>query len=201
MASTALRLPTAFEEFMEWEPRQPERWEFMEGCPRLMPDASLRHNDIVANIAMTLRNYLRGTRCRVLMIRMKVKVPHERVAYPDVVVYCSQRSGRDIIIDDPVVLIEVLSPSTERYDRTVKQPAYETIPTLRYILLVGSDEPKVDIWSRQADGAWQRLTVEELTATARLNALDIALPKAAIYEDIAFPLPEAVETEPPAANA
>ncbi len=149
------------------------------------------HNIIGASLIALMLPVLRRTGCRTFGSDMKVAVtPTGPYFYPDVSVACGKSalldSHRDVLVN-PAVIIEVLSKSTQRYDRLVKLPAYRTIPTARAILLVSQDRLAVEAWLRvDADAKWQHISVTGLASTLALTApAPVSLPLAEIYADTA----------------
>jgi Uma2 family endonuclease len=183
--SIALKLPRTLDEFLAWEERQTERYEFLgPGRLRLMAGGSDRHNDIAVNIVAALAGRLRGGPCRVRVADLKVSTPTGRSLYPDVFVRCTPRQPTEVVVDDPVVVFEVLSPSTVGYDRGEKRDLYRSIPSLMHHVLVSQDRAEVEVATRAADGRWgDPAPLRGPDATLRLDALGIDLPLAEIYAD------------------
>lgn len=180
-------------EWLAWEERQPERYELLWDEPTLMAGGSVRHDDIALNIASALRGSLRGTGCRVNTGDVKVGLPTGRWVYPDLLVRGTPRAGTETVIDDPVVVVEVLSPGTTAYNTTDKRWSYQEVTSLQHLVLVAQDRAKVEVASRAGDGTWRSVFHVGLEGTFRLDALDVTLPLAAVYED--------VDLSPPAAAA
>jgi Uma2 family endonuclease len=149
-----------------------------------MAGASQRHNVIVGNIVGELRNALRERPCLVMPSDMKVHVPAKRgFVYPDASVVCGPPSSLDDAADvlvNPTLVVEVLSRSTEAFDRGEKFDGYRSIASLRDVVLVAQHEPRVEVYSRQPDGAWL-LRITRADETARLPALEIDLQIAELY--------------------
>ncbi|MFZ2006851.1 MAG: Uma2 family endonuclease [Stellaceae bacterium] len=106
----------SLDEFLAWEREQPERYEFDGLVARMMTGGSLDHSTIASNLWTTLREKLRGTGCMPFRGDAKV-VANRNVRYPDLSITCSPTSGSDDIVPAPVVIVEILSPSSEREDR------------------------------------------------------------------------------------
>lgn len=176
-------------EWLAWEERQPERYELLWEEPTPMAGGSVRHNDIALNMASALRGTLRGTGCRVNTGEVKVSLPTGKWLYPDLFVRCTPRLGTDTKIDDPVVVVEVLSPGTTAYNTNEKRWLYQEVPSLRHLVLVAQDRTKVEVASRDDDGTWRSVFHVGLEGALRLDAIDVTLPLAAIYEDIDFSPP------------
>jgi Uma2 family endonuclease len=185
MASTAPRYPVTLDEFLEWEERQPERWEFLDGVVRLMTGGTEDHDRLSINLIRLLASALRGGPCSVHGSNLKVLSRGGNASmYPELFVRCGPREGRRTRIEDPVVVVEVLSPSTAKDDLTRKRRAYKAIPGLKVIVYVSQDEPRLDLVRRREDGGWDEdEAVEGLDAVLELPEIDLRLPMAEIYED------------------
>jgi Uma2 family endonuclease len=157
MAEAAERLWSP-EEYLAWERQQPTKHEYIDGVIVAMAGASLEHNTIVANVLGELRSALREKPCRVLASDMRVKIPKaRRYRYPDASIACDPIAYEDEAADtllNPIVIVEVLSDSTEREDRRDKFREYRSIPSFREYLLVAQDEPRVEHYVRQESGLW-----------------------------------------------
>ena len=185
MATALHRDSRSLDEFLAWEEEQPERHERIGGVVHAMVGGSLRHNRITRNVVVLLNGAaLPG--CEAFFTAIKVVTPAEDVMYPDVLVACGQLDGRATFLDAPVVLVEVLSPSTQRLDHTRKRWAYATIPSLRHYLLVGQDEPVVEVCSWREDGSWLSVIHRDPAAVAALPALGIELPCSEIFAGVTF---------------
>lgn len=130
-------------EFLAWEGRQAERHEFWRGEVFAMAGGSLRHNRVILNLASRIAAHLDGTPCQVFAEGVKVGLA-EGVLYPDVMVTCGKAlAGDDQVVDDPKLVIEVLSPGTEGYDRRDKFILYRTLASLREYVLIDHDGSRV----------------------------------------------------------
>ncbi|MBY0513443.1 MAG: Uma2 family endonuclease [Gemmataceae bacterium] len=165
--------------------------EFYAGEMFAMSGASYFHNVAKDNLAFRLNQQLDGGPCRALTSDMKVKVEATGLfAYPDVVVICGEPQfypGRTDVILNPVAVVEVLSPSTENYDRGAKLRHYRQIPSLREVVLVAQDEPVCDQYVRQPDGTWRVGSVEGLGAELVFAAVPARVPLDAVYAGVTFP--------------
>jgi Uma2 family endonuclease len=145
-------------EYLAWERAQPEKHAYYRGEIFGMAGASEAHNLIVTNVVALLWNGLRGRPCRTYPSDMRVKIPATGLyTYPDASVVCGPsdfEDGEHDTLLNPKLLVEVLSPSTEAYDRGKKLAHYRTIDSLREVLLIAQDEALVDHYVRQSDGAW-----------------------------------------------
>jgi Uma2 family endonuclease len=186
MAQPAHKPTRSPAEWLAWEEQQPERHELLWDEPTLMAGGTDRHAGIAVNVVAFLRDRLRGGPCRV-RADVKVAISGGRWVYPDAFVRCTPRRGGETIVDDPVVVVEVLSPGTLIYDTNEKRWAYQEIPSLRHLVLVAPDRPKVEVATRAEDGTWRSVFHLGLDAEARLDALGLSLPLAAVYEEVDLP--------------
>ena len=188
----------SLDEFLAWEREQPERYEFDGFAARMMTGGSLDHSTIASNLWAALNQKLRGTECRAFRGDAKV-IANQGVRYPDLSVTCSPTHGGDDIVPAPVVVIEIVSPSTEREDRGRKKLDYFATPSVRQYAIVEQDERWIDLYTR-TDAGW---IDEIITGDAMLNlsAIGAAISLDAIYEDTELDAtrPPAGETPAPAA--
>lgn len=154
LADTAFAAPLGVQEFLAWEERQPERSERVGGVVRMMAGGT-RANDIIGNnVRGALQSVLRGGHCVRHGPDVKVLSPQNDVMYADALVPCGPADPRATWIDDPVVVVEVLSESTAEHDLTRKRLAYKTIPSLRLIVFVHQRRARVDLLRRDVAGRW-----------------------------------------------
>ncbi len=164
--------------------------EYYRGEMFAMAGASREHNLIVGNLARELGNRLRNGPCEVYSSDMRVKVDATGLyTYPDVVVACDGPEFEDEQVDtllNPTLLIEVLSESTEKYDRGKKSGHYRQLASLKEYLLVSQDEPHVEHYARQGDGHWLLTDATGIDATIRLPVLKTELILSEIYARLTF---------------
>ncbi len=144
------------QEYLAWEARQMDKNEFVAGEVFNMVGARQEHVIVALNLGSALREQLRGTPCRPLISDMKLKVPSmDAFYYPDVMVTCDATDKvAELYIENPKLIIEVLSDSTASYDRGAKFAAYRKIESLEEYVLVDIDRKGVESFRRQADGQW-----------------------------------------------
>ena len=184
MSELAIR-PWTVAEFFTWQERQDKRYELVGGFPlEMMTGASNRHDDIVVNILVNLGEKLRGKPCRPFTADGSVETLPGQIRRPDIGVDCGERDPAGYRAAQPVVLIEVMSPSTRNFDRYRKIGEYQTLATVRHIVFVESGRPMARLWSRQT--GWHEQAIEGLAASVPLEAIGIMLEMAAIYDGIAF---------------
>ena len=184
--------PLTFEAYMAWEAEQAERHEFLGGEVFAMTGARATHNTIALNIALALRDALRGTPCRVFIADMKLQVaPADASFYPDVFVSCDPRDrtpDAELVQRHPKLVVEVLSDSTAAFDRGRKFEAYRSLDTLEAYLLVEQHRPHADLFLRNAEGLWVLNPIGE-GDTVSIAPIAVALTMAAIYEGVVFDAP------------
>ncbi|GIV15961.1 MAG: hypothetical protein KatS3mg022_1396 [Armatimonadota bacterium] len=180
-------------DYLQAERQAQTKSEYLAGQVFAMAGASRVHNRITFNLGGQLYAALRGRTCEAYIGDMRVKVQKASAYfYPDVVVVCGQPQFEDEQEDNllnPVVIVEVLSPSTEDFDRTEKFFAYQKLDSLREYLLVSQDKVCVEHFIRQPDGQWLKREYTQLEHTIQLESAGIALPVQAIYEGVTFSSP------------
>jgi Uma2 family endonuclease len=169
--------------------------EFYRGQIFAMSGGTPRHNTASANILTALRGRLRGTPCRPFNSDQQIRIPaNGLMTYPDVSVVRGELQlapqAPNAIIN-PRVIFEVLSKSTDSYDRGKKFDLYRQLEFLREYVLIAQDEPHVERFVRQVDDSWLLTVFKGLDAVVELTTLNCALPLAEIYEDVTFGADEA----------
>lgn len=156
MGHAAVRLPMTADEFLAWDSTQTIKHEFVRGEVFAMAGAHEAHVAAMMNLGMALLQHLRGSPCRTFVTDMKLRVEAaDAFFYPDVIVTCSATDAADPLIKrEPVLVVEVLSPSTAAYDRGEKFAAYRLLPTLQEYLLVDPAARRCDLYRKGSDGLW-----------------------------------------------
>jgi Uma2 family endonuclease len=176
------------EAFLQSEPMEANREDFLGGRIYPQPDNTDRHNRITLNLAMALRPRARERDCEIFALKFAV---HFRIAgqdalyYPDVLLACDPVDSHPYYRSAPCLLAEILSPQTERIDRAEKLFAYTTIPSLQEYLVVAQNEPRVEIHRREADG-WVTSTVRE-QGSVDIRCLETTVDLETIYADLPPP--------------
>ena len=173
------------DEYLAFEGAATGKHGLIDGVVVAMSGASLAHNRVVGDVAASLIDQLRGGPCEAFFGDMRVKVEAlDQYTYPDVVVVCGEPTLDAEAFDtllDPKVIIEVLSPSTERHDRGIKARGYREIPSLDLLVLLAQDAPVAEVYERHGDGFWQLRDIEGLDAEIELPAIEARLSMAEIY--------------------
>jgi Uma2 family endonuclease len=179
------------EEYLEIERRAERKSEYFQGEMFAMAGASLAHVVIVGNLGRELGNRLEAGPCSVYSSDLRLRVaPNGLFTYPDVMVIRGDpqfADNRGDTVVNPVLIVEVLSESTQAYDRGKKFEQYRTLPSLREYLLVAQDAPRIEQWIRQPDDNWLRADISGGDATIQLVSVDCLLPLARIYNKVSWP--------------
>jgi Uma2 family endonuclease len=185
--------PTTFltpEEYLEIERKAEFKSEYYRGEMFAMAGAKWNHSRLVANLVMTMGPQILPHGCEVVPIDHRVKVADTTLyTYPDLTVVCGEPKFLDGVLDtllNPIVLIEVLSPSTEAYDRGKKFELYRSISTLREYLMVFSDRLYAEIYTRQADGKWLLTSAERGEDILKLQSIGCSLRLSDVYRNVVF---------------
>ncbi|MGI8564995.1 MAG: Uma2 family endonuclease [Pyrinomonadaceae bacterium] len=200
MALPNSELLYSLEEYLDLERRSEERHEYLDGFIWLMAGESGAHADICTNLTRIVSTQLLGTRCRARSKDTKVRsgpAPRSRRAtkglfsYPDLVVICDEPQYQDKhrdVVTNSAVIIEVLSESTEAFDRGEKFLRYQVWnPTLTDYLLVSQDKPLVEHFARHSDGSWVYRFYQGLEQGAQINSIDCVLNPSEVYDRVVFP--------------
>lgn len=175
-------------QYLQWEEDAVEKSEYVDGQIRAMSGGSEPHASIPMNLGSLLWNSLRGKACRVLSSDMKVWAANA-FYYPDLSVVCgpsTYRNGNKHVITNPIVVVEVLSPSTEPKDRGEKFLRYQQIETLRSYLLVSQTEPCVELFERGENGHWDYSMVAGGENAIEIPSLGVTLALSEIYDQVEF---------------
>ncbi len=176
------------EAYLEQERRSSTKSEYYEGQIYAMTGAKEAHNLIASNILASMHRQLRHKPCRVYPSDMRVKVLRTGLnTYPDVVVVCGQPEFVDEKRDtltNPTVIVEVLSPSTERYDRGVKFRHYRAIETVQDYILIAQDRQYIEHYTRQKNGQWLFEEASDTTARIIIDSIGCTLLLEDTYEKV-----------------
>jgi Uma2 family endonuclease len=178
-------------EYLDWEEQQEFRHEYMDGRIYAMSGGTVNHGQIAVNLTIILGTHLRGSGCLVLNSDVKVQtLASNSYCYPDLSVTCDERDrNADRFISYPCLIIEVLSPSTEAYDRGKKFRQYRRSATSQEYVLVSTNEICVDVFQRNERGSWELTTYGE-GDLVELKSVKLTIPIAEIYRDIVLAVAE-----------
>lgn len=181
-------------EYLEIERKATFKSEYYDGEMFAMAGAGLAHNLIVWNVIAGLGSQLRGRPCAGFLSDMRVRVPATDLhTYPDVILVCGEPQflddRRDTLLN-PTLIVEVLSPSTEAYDRGRKFEHYRSIETLQEYLLISSDRVLAERFTRQQAGQWLFTSFSDSADAIDLESVGCRVTVAALYEKVDFTAPE-----------
>ena len=172
-------------DYLIWEHDQPERHEYVAGEVFAMVGVRDRHNVIAGNLYVPIRAHLKGSPCKIYLSDIKLEVSAaDSVFYPDLFVTCETPSD-PLVKRDAALIIEILSPSTEAYDRGRKFGMYRLLPGLKEYLLIGTDEALVEVYRRTDDEAWLLRTYRP-GDTFTLASIDLQIAVDDVFDDIDF---------------
>ncbi len=184
------------EEYFAWEEKQPVRHEYINGEVYAMTGGTINHSQIASNFNRLLGNHLRGSGCRTLNSDARVNiVASSNYVYPDVSVTCDERDkNTPQYITYPCLIIEVLSSSTEAYDRGNKFKLYRRNPIVQEYALVDSETMAIELFRKTGDDNW-RIIDYEPGDVVELTSVKLTFPIEQVYEDIIFTIEKGSELE------
>ncbi|HEX9959552.1 MAG TPA: Uma2 family endonuclease [Pyrinomonadaceae bacterium] len=178
-------------EYLDYERFAESRHEFLDGTVYAMAGESPRHSTICFNLYGITHPQLRGKRCRGFSPNMKVATGDKGLfSYPDLAIVCGEplyHDDKQDVLTNPQVIFEVLSPSTQNYDRGEKFLRYtNTLETLTDYVLISQDAPLVEHFQKQADGNWLKFEVSGLESILKLAAVECDVPLSELYYLVDF---------------
>lgn len=192
MGPPAAKSQVSIPEYLAKEALATERHEYHHGEVLMMAGGTYRHSRICFNVSGALFSRLRGHRCQASESNTRVAVTYRATyLYPDVTVVCGEPvfdslDRNQTTVTNPTLIVEVLSESTEAYDRGAKFGIYRDLPSLQEYVLVSATEALVESYLRQGDGTWVLAYAKGVEAVARLRSLGIDVPLAEVYDRITF---------------
>lgn len=172
-------------DYLDWEQTQAERHEYIDGEVFAMAGAEDRHATVSGNLYMAMRQHLRGTPCKTYMSEVRLHVAASNACfYPDVMVTCDGGDHASRLSKSaPVLVVEVLSPSTAHCDTGVKFAHYRHIASLREYVLIDIDRGSADVYRKGAEGLWVLHPFSDGQAV-ELASVDLTLPAAELFADL-----------------
>jgi Uma2 family endonuclease len=178
------------EDYLKVERAATEKHELHEGQIVTMSGASLPHNYIVRNLFSLVGPFLKGKKCTVFTSDLRVHIlSTDSFTYPDLSIVCGKPEMLDDAFDtltNPSVLIEVMSRSTEKYDRGTKFFYYMQIPSLKEYILIDSKSVFVQLATRQADNSWKFEEFKDISASFKIKTIEKSVALTEVYEDVQF---------------
>ncbi len=186
------------EEYLAREAQAEYKSEYYDGEIRMMAGGSENHSVIQGNVITALNIALEKKPCRVYTSEMRLLIAHRRTfTYPDVMVICGKtefQTGRTDVVTNPLVIVEILSPSTREHDRIEKFKLYKQIATLREYVLVDSERRAISVLRREGtSGKWTIEMWNDAEDVLTLESLGLEIPLRRVYSKVEFP-PDAAET-------
>jgi len=184
VARVAERSQLSPEEYLAWERLQDRRHEYFEGEVYAMAGGSPRHNRLSSKITAALEIAL-GGRCHVFSSDQRIRARERRYVYPDLSVVCdSPVIEHDDVLVNPTIVVEILSPTTEQYDRGLKWDSYQLLPSLTDYVLVSQERARIEHFARAPDGRWVYTSANagELIRLTGGTSLDIDAIFAGVFE-------------------
>lgn len=191
MASAQTNPVFSIKDYLEYDRIAPERHELLGGKIYPMVSENVRHSTICFNLYAITGNGLRGKNCRGFAPTMKIATNNQRLyAYPDLAIVCGKPEFYDEkgdVLLNPTIIFEVLSPSTEIYDRVEKFLLYTNfIESLKDYILVSQDQPLIEHYSKQSTGNWHRSEVEGINSVFYLPTVECEIALAELYDLVEF---------------
>lgn len=174
------------EEYLNGEEISQIRYEYINGEVYAMAGTSDKHNIIAGNIFANLWSHLKDSSCQTFIENMKVRVDVQTFYYPDLLVSCEENPESPYYRDEPILIVEVISPSTKQIDRREKLHAYRDMPSVVEYVIVEQEKMEVEIHRRQSGGNWITYFYAENDAEVTLESVDLTLPLSEIYRRVTF---------------
>ncbi|MBF0242932.1 MAG: Uma2 family endonuclease [Desulfamplus sp.] len=178
------------EDYLEFEKNSELKHEYFDGEIFAMVGARKNHNRVSSNTSRILGNQLLNRPCDVFISDMRVKIPEiEKYTYPDIVVACDKVEFIEEELDsllNPVVIIEILSDTTESYDRGLKFTHYRLIESLQEYILISQYHCQVEKFKRDKEGTWVYSSVEDMKASVKIDSINCELALSEIYYRVEF---------------
>lgn len=178
------------EEYLAAERVAATKSEYFAGSVVAMAGASMSHNRIVQALGVTVGNQIAGRPCEGFGSDMRLRADENHYFYPDYFVVCGDPKVTDDKLDNvtnPTVVFEVLSPSSEKYDRGVKLEAYLSIPSVTAYILIAQDRPRVEVVTKESGTRWITEIFAGIEAVVPLPQIDVKLELSEIYARVDFP--------------
>jgi Uma2 family endonuclease len=176
------------EEYLELECKSEFKSEYRDGQIYAMPPINRKHDWIYSELLVHVYQHLSDKNCSAYSSQMRVYAQAIGLyTYPDLSAVCGKAEFAEAKFDtdtllNPILLVEILSPSTEAYDRGRKAAMYQTIPSLQELLLIAQDTYKVELCRRESDGTWSRIDAAGLDASIELQSIGFTLRLSELYE-------------------
>jgi Uma2 family endonuclease len=188
MGLAKLKTKISVEDYLAGEEISPVKYEYVYGEVYAMAGTSDKHNIIALNIASDLNNHLRDSPCQTFMGDIKVRVSPHVFYYPDVLVSCEENPENPYFRNQPILIVEVLSPSTQEIDRREKLLFYQQMPSVQEYVVVEQQKMSVEIHRRQSDGRWitYYFNREDIDEAIEFQSVELTTTLGEIYRRVKF---------------
>jgi len=186
MGLPKLKTKTSVEEYLEGERISPVKHEYVEGEVYAMAGTSDNHARIAGNVFVALSVHLRNSPCEPFSSEIKVRVTSKVYYYPDVLVSCEQNPENPYFRNQPILIVEVTSPSTEHIDRREKLLFYLQMPSVQEYVVVDQKKMNVEVHRRQPDGRWITYYFNEIGETVEFASVKLKMELTEIYRRVTF---------------
>ncbi len=187
MGLPKLKTKVSVADYLAAEEISPVRHEYIDGEVHSMAGASDNHNRIVGEFVTLLSTKLRGSKCEPFFGDIKVRVTSTVYYYPDVLVSCEETPEDSYFRNQPILIIEVTSPTTERIDRREKLLFYQQMPSVQEYVVVDQHRMNVEVHRRQPNGGWITYYFNERTEVVELASVDLLIPLPDLYQRVQLP--------------
>lgn len=190
--STQLKTDRAYtlEEYFDLEATSPSKHEYFDGAIFAMVGGSFNHDIIAGNLLSQLKIMLRETDCTIFGSDVRVHTQGGLYTYPDLSIVCGKIIRTDDPLDtlaNPLILVEVLSKSTAKYDRGEKFEMYKSIPSLREYILIEQSHLQIEVWRRNEQDEWSKVAIwDALSDDLHLKSIMLRVPLSEIYRNVEF---------------
>lgn len=186
MGLAKLKTKISVEDYLAGEKISPVRHEFVDGEVYAMAGASDNHNRILRELVTTLSIHLRGSKCEPFFNDIKVRVAHNVYYYPDLLVSCENDPADPYFRNEPILIVEVISPSTESIDRREKLLFYQQMPSVQEYAVVEQSKMRVEVHRRQPSGSWITYYFTEPSDVVELSSVELTFPLPDLYRQVRF---------------
>lgn len=186
MGLPKLKTKISVEDYLEGEKISPVKHEYVDGEVFAMAGTSDRHNRIAVNLTTALDNHLQNSPCEPFSSDIKVQATKNVFYYPDILVSCEENPQSPYFRNQPILIIEVTSPSTEKIDRREKLLFYLQMPSVQEYVIVSQQKMAVEVHRRQPDGRWITYYFDESDDIVEFASIELSLPLTEVYRRVKF---------------
>ena len=186
MGLAKLKTKISVEDYLAGETISPVKYEYVYGEVYAMAGTSDNHNRIAGNLYAALLNHLRNSPCEPFSGDIKVRVSPDVYYYPDVLVSCEENPENSYFRNEPILIVEVISPSTQEIDRREKLLFYQQMPSVSEYVVVEQQKKLVEVHRRQPDGRWITYYFNQTDETVEFQSVEMTLPLDEIYRRVKF---------------